>query len=39
MFPFLVIEDVDHVLKENRASEDVKLFMLCLCLLLQLKIL
>lgn len=30
MFPFLAIENVVHVLKENRASEEVKLSMLCL---------
>lgn len=30
MFPFLAIENVVHVLKENCASEEVKLSMLCL---------
>lgn len=40
MFPFLAVEDVVHVLKENCASEEVKLSMLCLfCLLLHLKVL
>lgn len=29
MFPFLAIEDVVHVLKENCASEEVKLSVIC----------